>query len=122
MSITQAELWDKRIERAEWLTVTSEELPEVVNGEKALDLLVQVRGAAAAAASGGIEQLSADRALTFGDGSRLLLIALDAGTAACQSRVLQPGEPPLRNLRDGSPYRHGITTQSWLAFPPTDAF
>ena len=50
MPISQAELWDKRIERAEWLMVTSEELPEVVNGEKALDFLVQIREAAAAAA------------------------------------------------------------------------
>ena len=55
-----------------------------------------------------------DKALDFNDGSRLGLIAMDAGTAAGSSRVMQPGEYGVRSrIRGGEPYIHGYTRKAW---------
>ena len=123
-NITEAELWDRRLERLEWLAATAEdELGDIINLEKVMDLLFEVRKAAQDQAIKSEWQI-ADRVLTFADNSRLLLIAGDANTAAGDSRVLRPtDETETRlQLRDGSPYEHGSTRYSWLTFPPHDSF
>ena len=55
-----------------------------------------------------------DRILDFSDGSRLGLIAMDAGTAAGSSRVMKPAEYGVRSrIRGGEPYIHGHTRRAW---------
>ena len=123
-SFTEAELWDRRLERLEWLTATAEdELGDIIDLEKAMDRLFDVRTAALEHAVKSEWQI-ADRVLTFADGSRLLLIAGDANTAAGDSRVLRPTDvtETRMQLRDGTPYEHGTTRGSWLTFPPHDSF
>ena len=123
-SFTEAELWDRRLERLEWLAATAgDELGEIIDLQKAMDHLFDVRNAAIENAVES-EWQTADRVLTFADGSRLLLIAGDANTAAGDSRVLRLTDrtETRMQLRDGSPYEHGITKGSWLTFPPHDSF
>ena len=120
MDSREAQLWDRRIERGEWLEATAEELPGIIDVGQAFEHLTRV-GEEAVKASVDSEFHSADRVLTFADGSRLLLIAFDANTAAGGSRVLDEGEVPSRlTVRDGSP--RGGKQHSWLAFPPHDSF
>ena len=122
--MTTAELWDRRIERAEWLWVTAlEELGDVVDADEAFELLQKMRQQVVEDAK-KVEWQIADRVLTFADGSKLLLIAGDANTAAGDSRVIYPNQlNDLRTqLRDGSRYVHGTTRYSWLTFPPHDSF
>ena len=86
----QAMVWDRRIERAEWLFETAHhDLGHIIDAEKAMDFLMETRKAALENAV-GFEWQTNDRVLTFTDGSKLLLIAADAGTAAGDSRVLRP--------------------------------
>lgn len=55
-----------------------------------------------------------DRVLDFCDGSRLGLVAMDAGTAAGSSRVMEPGESGVRRrVRGGQPYLPGRTRTAW---------
>ena len=55
-----------------------------------------------------------DKVLDFNDGSRLGLIAMDAGTAAGSSRIMKPGESGARRfIRGGLPYIHGHTRTAW---------
>ena len=55
-----------------------------------------------------------DRVLDFADGSRLALVAMDAGTMAGSSRVMEPGEGGVRRVvRGGRPYVHGRTKTAW---------
>ena len=120
----QAMVWDRRIERAEWLLQTAyDELGHIIDKEKAMDFLMETRKAALGDAVSSEWQI-ADRELTFSDGSKLLLIAADAGTAAGDSRVLRPTDQTQTRtqVRDGSSYQHGITESAWLAFPPHDSF
>ena len=121
--MTTAELWDRRIERAEWLWATSEELSEVIDYDEAFALLWKLREQVVEDAE-EVEWQIADRVLTFADKSRLLLIAGDANTAAGDSRVIYPSQSNETRcvLRDGSSYLHGMTRYSWRAFPPHDSF
>lgn len=122
--ITKAELWDRRIERAEWLIASAYgDFGLVIDGDKAFDLLWEIRDVVVKDAV-NVEWQTADRVLTFNDGSKLLLIAGDANTAAGDSRVLRPTDrtQTRMQIRDGSDYQHGITQHAWLAFPPHDSF
>ena len=122
--ITKAEQWDRRIERAEWLIASAYgDLGLVVDEDKAFDLLWKIRDSVVKEAV-NVEWQTADRVLTFTDGSNLLLIAGDANTAAGNSRVLRPTDrtQTRSQLRDGSDYQHGITQHAWLAFPSHDSF
>ena len=128
MTFTQAQMWDRRIERAEWLWATSGELGKIIDSDEAFELVMQTRTHAVADAV-SITWGIADRVLEFADASRLLLIAADANTAAGDSRVIQPDETTSvasvggrSILRDGSPYVHGTTHYSWSAFPRHDSF
>ena len=121
--MTQAMLWDRRIERAEWLCATAyHDLGHIIDREKAMDFLMETRDAAVEDAV-DVERGN-DRVLTFADGSQLLLIAFDAGTAAGDSKVLRPTDRTntRAQVRDGSSYQHGIAERAWLAFPPHDSF
>ena len=120
----QAMVWDRRIERAEWLLQTAyDELGHIIDKEKAMDFLMETRKAALGDAV-SFEWQIADRELTFSDGSKLLLIAADAGTAAGDSRVPRPTDrtQTRTQVRDGSSYQHGTNQKAWLAFPPHDSF
>ena len=122
--MTKAELWDRRIERAEWLFESAHhDLGDLIDQEKALNFLTRTRDAALEDAD-NVEWQIADRVLTFEDDSKLLLIALDAGTAAGDSRVLRPTDriQTRTQIRDGSSYIHGVSQNAWLAFPPHDSF
>lgn len=122
--MTQAELWDRRFERVDWLIASHYQgLEDVIYIDKAYDLLREMREAVVHDAV-GCEWQTADRVLTFADTSKLLLIAPGADTAAGSSRVLRSTDQVQTRMqvRDGSPYRHGITHDAWLAFPPHDSF
>ena len=125
-TMTKAELWDRRIERAEWLIESAyHDLGDVIDKDKAFDLLTATRDEAVEdAVNVSFEGQIADRVLSFSDGSKLLLIALGADTAAGDSRVLRPTDRTQTRIqvRDGSSYQHGITKNAWLAFPPHDSF
>ena len=115
---------DRRIERAEWLLASAYgDLGLVIDGDKAFDLLWEIRDVVVKDAV-NVEWQTADRVLTFNDGSKLLLIAGDANTAAGDSRVLRPTDrtQTRMQIRDGSDYQHGITQHAWLAFPRHDSF
>ena len=123
--MTKAELWDRRIERAEWLVASAEhDLSAVIDFEKAFDLLFKLREKVLEDAVKVEWPSPADRDLTFSDGSMLLLIAGDANTAAGDSRVLLPADrgSGRMQVRDGSTYQHGTNQKAWLAFPPHDSF
>ena len=123
--MTKAELWDRRIERVEWLVESAEhDLGEVIDFEKAFDLWSKLRTEVLEDAVRVEWSSPADRDLTFSDGSMLLLIAGDAHTAAGGSRVLRPAdrERGRMQVRDGGTYQHGTNQKAWLAFPPHDSF
>lgn len=120
----QAMLWDRRIERAEWLCETAlNELGHIIDKDKAMDFLFETRKAALEDAV-DVKWQIADRELTFSDGSKLLLIAADAGTAAGDSRALCPSDETQTRMqvRGGGRYHHGTNQKAWLAFPPHDSF
>ena len=125
-AMTRAELWDRRIERAEWLIASAlHDLEDIIDYDKAFDLLVRTRDEAVKdAVSVSFEGQIADRVLEFSDRSKLLLIKLDANTAAGDSRVLRPTDrtDTRSQLRNGNEYQHGIDEWAWLAFPPHDSF
>ena len=124
-AMTQAMLWDRRIERAEWLLETAyNDLGHIIDEEKAMDFLMETRKAALEDATSSFERQTNDKVLTFSDGSKLLLIAADANTAAGDSRVLCPSDrtQTRRLVRGGGEYQHGTNQKAWLAFPPHDSF
>lgn len=122
--MTEAETWDRRIERAEWLFTSSfQELEHLLDQDQTMEFLHNTCDAAENSAIEKKWDIN-DKILTFSDGSKLLLIAPGANTAAGYSRVIHPSDTTQgRSLIRGSqPYRHGVTHYAWLTFPPHDSF
>ena len=117
---TIAQFWDCGIEHAEaQKTWVSEHLLYVI-GMKAgrwnltkWEVVASLKAMAVEQAT-STEWEGGERLLDFADGSRLGLVAPAANTMAGSSRVMAPGESNFRStIRDGSPYRYGITRTAW---------
>ena len=117
---TIAEFWDCEIEHSEvkqrWV---NQHLLVVIRrtlGAKVprnLDVEDQLRKMAENQAV-HTERQTNDKVLTFEDGSRLALVDMGAGTMEGSSRVMSPGDRNVREkVRNGKPYRHGITRTAW---------
>ena len=117
---TVAEFWDCEIEHSEakqsWV---NEHLLQAIrralgtDAPRNLDVEARLREMAESQAV-QTEWVINDRILTFGDSSRLAIIAMDANTMRGSSRVMAPDEQTVRaKVRNGQPYVPGKTKSAW---------